>query len=396
MTILLTGIDGYIGWPTALGLARRFPDRRIVGIDNGARRRWVAEVGADTVVPISAPEERMRAAREHGLENLSWVEGDMTDASFVRRLVRVHRPEAVAHLAAQPSAPYSQIGLEAANLTQFNNNQSTRNLLWSLHEEGLAEGCRFVITTTTGVYGAPAFEIPEGFLEVTRPGGTDVLPFPAMAGSWYHMSRCNDVNNCWLANRQWGLSIADLRTAIVFGASGGGPEGDDPRLATRLDCDFHFGVVIHRFCAMAVVGHPLTLYGRGEQGKPFVSLVDCVDSIVAALGLEPDAKFRVFNQTLGARPIVRIAEAIQAAGLALGFEVDVEHIPNPRKEDEGHRMRIANGEFRGLLGRRALVDIEDGIRDLIEALYPHRDAVAALWDTFLPPDLSRAVRTVSG
>ena len=126
MTILLTGIDGYIGWPTALGLARRFPDRRIVGIDNGARRRWVAEVGADTVVPISAPEERMRAAREHGLENLSWVEGDMTDASFVRRLVRVHRPEAVAHLAAQPSAPYSQIGLEAANLTQFNNNQSTR------------------------------------------------------------------------------------------------------------------------------------------------------------------------------------------------------------------------------------------------------------------------------
>ncbi|MFQ5692261.1 MAG: hypothetical protein ACE5IM_04360, partial [Nitrospinota bacterium] len=59
--------------------------------------------------------------------------------------------------------------------------------------------------------------------------------------------------------------------------------------------------------------------------------------------------------------------------------------------DEGHRMRIANGAFRELLGGRELVDVEGGIRDLIRALDPHRETVAALRDSFLPPHLSRRV-----
>jgi len=39
MNILLTGIDGYIGWPTALRLSREFPQTKIIGIDNLAGRK---------------------------------------------------------------------------------------------------------------------------------------------------------------------------------------------------------------------------------------------------------------------------------------------------------------------------------------------------------------------
>lgn len=45
MTILVTGADGYVGWPVLLRLAETFPDERIVGVNNFARRRWVEEIG---------------------------------------------------------------------------------------------------------------------------------------------------------------------------------------------------------------------------------------------------------------------------------------------------------------------------------------------------------------
>jgi nucleoside-diphosphate-sugar epimerase len=79
MSILLTGADGYIGWPTALRIANR-TDERVVLIDNFARREWVQSVGSKSAVPVAPIDDRIAAAEEHlGIENLSFVEGDLTD-----------------------------------------------------------------------------------------------------------------------------------------------------------------------------------------------------------------------------------------------------------------------------------------------------------------------------
>ena len=32
--ILLTGADGYIGWPLMLKLSRAFPEERVIGVDH--------------------------------------------------------------------------------------------------------------------------------------------------------------------------------------------------------------------------------------------------------------------------------------------------------------------------------------------------------------------------
>ena len=40
-----------------------------------------------------------------------------------------------------------------------------------------------------------------------------------MGGSWYHITKSNDCNYFWLANRLWGISIYDFRTAITLGTS---------------------------------------------------------------------------------------------------------------------------------------------------------------------------------
>ena len=122
-------------------------------MDDFARREWVEEVGSVSATPVAGIDTRLEAAREvHGLRNLSFVEGDLTEPSVVDELLAVHEPDTVVHTAAQPSAPYSQINGERANYTQHNNLQATRNLLWGLEEHDLTD-THFVETTTTGVYG---------------------------------------------------------------------------------------------------------------------------------------------------------------------------------------------------------------------------------------------------
>jgi len=379
MTILVTGADGYIGWSVLLRLVETFPDERIVGVDNFARRRWVEEIGSVSAIPILSPRERKRRVEEIG--RVSFVEGDLTCKEFVNMLVRVYEPDVIVHLAAQPSAPYSQISWEKAIYTQYNNNISTLNLLWALKENGLLN-THFIAATTTGVYGAPEYPLPEGFYEIEYKGGRDVVPHPHMAGSFYHMSKCNDINNMYLAHKQWGLNVSDVRVAIVTGATTEEARGE---LATRFDFDFYFGVVTHRFCAQALIGYPITVYGRGQQGKPFVTLEDCVQSFVELAKRDGDG-YRVYNQTLGAVKIVELAEMIrEAAAEEIGLEVEIKHVPNPRVEKEEHEMVIENDNFRKLVGKPT--DLKVAIADIFRELESRKAIIEAYKDRFLPKAL---------
>ena len=391
MTILLTGADGYCGWPVFLKLAKEFPNERIVGVDNFARRQWVKEVGAISAIPIADIETRLDVAREHGFTNMTFIEGDLTNRAFVDELFCVFKPQIIVHVAAQPSMPYAQINGERAHYTQWNNNTSTRNILWGMRENGLLESL-LIETTTTGVYGAPEFEIPEGFIEVEYKGGRDTILFPGMAGSWYHMSKSADVSNLWLANKQWQLSIVDLRTAIVYGTATE-ETSLDQRLSTRFDFDFYFGVVGNRFIAQALAGYPITIYGKGEQRKPTISLQDMVNSTAAAVRRGANGgRFEVFNQVTAAVSILRWARAIQKGAALVGVEVEIIHVPNPRKEKEGHKMVINNDGLRRELLPEQAYDIESGLEQALCDLVPHKGKISQYTDTFLPPALQAATR----
>jgi UDP-sulfoquinovose synthase len=379
MTVLLTGADGYLGWPTALRLADRL-DRRIVGVDNLARRDWVEESGSVSAVPIDGPETRFDAA-----PNLSFIEGDLTDREFVDQTLAVHQPETVVHLAAQPSAPYSSINGERALYTQRNNLSMNLNLLHGLRENGL-EDTHFIETTTTGIYGAPEFPIPEGGLEVERGDGEDEVPFPALGGSWYHTAKSFDNANMRLATTEWDQPISEVRTAIVYGTETA--ETTETGLATRFDFDYYFGTVVNRFCAQAVAGYPLTVYGKGEQRKPMVSLRDAVESLAALVedghGGGPEfGGIEVYNQVTRPVAIVELAETIASVAAEFGIDADVEHFENPREEDEEHKMEMEKEAFLDLVGGQKQ-ELEAGIRDTLESLVAHEDRITAHEDRFLP------------
>ncbi|QIO24124.1 NAD-dependent epimerase/dehydratase family protein [Haloarcula sp. JP-L23] len=384
MTILVTGADGYIGWPTALRIANRTDDRVLL-VDNFARREWVEEVGATSATPVASIDERIRAAEETlGVSNMSFVEGDLTERAFVDELLQVHEPDTIVHAAAQPSAPYSQINGERANYTQHNNMQATRNLLWGLEENDLTD-THFVETTTTGVYGAPEFPIPEGGATMENQGEADDVPFPAMAGSWYHLTKSHDAANMRLAHKQFDIPISDVRTAITYGTETAETREDD-RLKTRFDFDYYFGTVTHRFCAQAVAGYPVTVYGKGEQRKPFVSLEDAVEGLAQLALSDADDRpegLTVYNQVTRAISIVEISETIADVGSEFELDVAVEHFENPRDEDETHKMEIANERYDDLIGGQAQ-SFEEGVEDIFETLTRYADTIEAHEDRFLP------------
>ncbi|MFB6109807.1 MAG: NAD-dependent epimerase/dehydratase family protein [Halodesulfurarchaeum sp.] len=383
MTILLTGGDGYLGWPTALRIASRTDDR-VVLVDNFGRREWVENVGSRSATPIAPIEERLEAAEEVlGLANLSFVEGDLTNKAFTDELLGIHEPDVILHTAAQPSAPYSQINGERANFTQHNNMQATRNLLWGLEEQDRTD-THFIETTTTGVYGAPAFPIPEGGATMENRGESDEVPFPAMAGSWYHLTKSHDAANMRLAHSQFDIPISDVRTAIIYGAGTGETRADE-RLATRFDFDYYFGVVAHRFAAQAVAGYPMTVYGKGEQRKPFGSLEDAVEGLARLALMDPDERegHTVYNQVTRAISILEVAETIADVAGEFGYDVSVEHFENPREEDETHKMEIENDRYADLIDGQS-VSFEEGMRETLGTISEYEQTITAHEDRFLP------------
>ena len=220
--------------------------------------------------------------------------GDLTDHRFVETLLDRFEPEAMVHFAEQRSAPYSMIDRAHAVYTQVNNVVGNLNLMYAIAERD--PYIHLVKLGTMGEYGTPNIDIEEGFIEITHKGRTDVLPYPKQPGSFYHLSKVHDSHNLHFACRIWGLRVTDLNQGVVYGQ-----ETDEttmhPDLATRFDYDAVFGTVLNRFCVQAVVGHPLSVYGKGGQTRGMLDIRDTLACVELAL-LNPAAEgeFRVFNQ----------------------------------------------------------------------------------------------------
>ncbi len=388
MNIILTGIDGYMGWPTALKIAKAYPNSRIIGIDNFARRKWVEESGSTSIIPILPMEERLKAAYKAGFKNISFIEGDLADTGFVYQLVGMYKPEIILHLAAQPSAPYSQIDINRATYTQNNNISMTRNLLWALKDYDLVGQTHFVETTTTGIYGAPNINIGEGFVEVVdKNGKKDKLPYPNLASSWYHVSKGFDAENMRLMHLQTNMTITDIRTSIVYGTETDETK-DNPDLATRFDVDFFFGTLYNRWVAMVIAEYPLAVYGTGNQIKPFISLDDACSSILKATHKYTRGEFRVLSQLTEYIKIKEMAEQIAAAAKKVtGKEVPVNFIPNPRVEREDTEYGFENQKFLEVLGEVKYPNMFNSLPQVLETLNKYKETLLAYKDRFVPENI---------
>lgn len=390
MRILILGGDGYLGWPTAMRFARH--GHEVHTVDNYLRRRAHTEAGTDSLTPIgtSLP-ARAQAFREvTGLE-IGVTEGDLTEWDVVERVFREFEPEAIVHYGEMPSAPYSMADRAHAVFTQTNNVVGTLNTLYAMAE--LAPDAHLVKLGTMGEYGTPNIDIEEGFIEINHNGRTDVLPFPKVPGSMYHLSKVHDSHNIHFACRIWGLRSTDLNQGVVYGIETEETALDE-RLLTRFDYDEVFGTALNRFCLQAVIGHPLTAYGKGGQTRGYLNIVDTLQCVELAVTNPPEAgEFRVFNQFTEQFSVLQLAELVRKAGAEVGIDVEVEHLENPRVEMEQHYYHATHTKLLDL-GLKPHLLSETLIESMFSVIERHRGRLIP--DHILPRTRWRGVREGSG
>jgi UDP-sulfoquinovose synthase len=371
MRILILGGDGYLGWPTAMHFSDGGHDVHLV--DNYLRRRAHRENGTDSLLPIGSDlAARTKAWRELSGRNIGVTEGDLCDNSLVERVFREFGPEVIVHYGEMPSAPYSMASREHAVFTQYNNVIGTLNVLFAMRD--LAPGSHMVKLGTMGEYGTPNIDIEEGFIEIHHKGRSDVLPYPKQPGSFYHASKVHDSVNIQLACRIWDLRATDLNQGVVYGIHTPHTRRDE-RLLTRFDYDEIFGTTLNRFCLQAVIGHPLTVYGRGGQIRGYLNIVDTIQCVELAATNPPAAgEYRVFNQFTEAFSVTELAELVVRAGKDVGLEVSIDRVENPRVEAEEHHYHAANTRLLDL-GLNPHKLSETLVESMFEAIGRYKDRV---------------------
>lgn len=265
-------------------------------------------------------------ARAEKLRNLEqardWSGFDFVPVDLSRGAVLdlVEGCDTIFHMAAEPGVRASW-GQRFDNYLR-NNVLATQHLLEALRGD---ERKRFIYTSSSSIYGqAESLPTPEH----ARP-----QPF-----SPYGVTKLAAEHLCSLYHANYGVQAASLRYFTVYG----------PR--QRPDMAFHI------FCAAALRGEPINVFGHGRHTRDFTFVGDIVDATRAAAE-SPAAPGRVFNIGGGTRVSVR--EAIE---LIEGFAGrSIELVLRPQQDGDVRDTGADISRARSTLGYSPATSLEHGL-----------------------------------
>lgn len=342
MRILILGGDGYLGWPT--GMAFSAKGHEVWVVDNYLRRNIARETSSEALIPCPNLNDRAEIWKAISGHSLQVEIADCADYRTLNRIVNEIQPEVIIHYAEQPSAPYSMMSYDAAQMTLSNNLNVTFNVIWSVLEH--VSDCHIIKLGTMGEYGTPNIDIEEGWIDIEHKGRKETFLYPRQAGSLYHTTKVLDTDLLWFYVRTYDLRVTDLMQGPVYGLST--DESDqDHRLLPNFHYDDIFGTVVNRFLVQAVAGVPLTVYGQGGQTRGYLNLRDTLQCVELAMNNPVEkGKLRILNQFTEQFTVLELAERVQQAGNKMNLDVQIKSIENPRKEAEEHYY---NAQHSGLL-----------------------------------------------
>jgi len=370
MRVLILGGDGYLGWPTAMHLTAK--GHEVAVVDNYLRRKLCREENLVALFEVPDLNERAAVWESASGFDIKVFIGDLTQWAFVETVFRGFSPDAIVHYAEQPSAPYSMLNRRAADLTLKNNLSTTLNLIFAVKE--FCPDAHIIKLGTMGEYGTPNIDIEEGWLEVNHKGRRQKFLYPRQASSLYHTTKIMDTDLLWFYVRMWDLRVTDLMQGPVYGLITDENENYE-RLFPFFNYDEIFGTVLNRFVVQAVVGYPLTVYGKGGQTRGYLNIKDTLQCI--RLALENPAKIgelRILNQFTETFSVLELAGKVQQAGEGLGLNVKIQPVENPRKEAEEHYY---NPKHSGLLelGLEPNYLTNDGLEQIMRFVLKHKSRI---------------------
>jgi UDP-sulfoquinovose synthase len=338
MRILILGGDGYLGWPTAMHLTAH---GHTVGVaDNYLRRNLCRAENVEPLFDVPNLNERAKLWEKVSGYPISVFIGDLTKWDFISEVFKEFTPDTIVHYAEQPSAPYSMLNRRAATLTLQNNLAVTANLIFGIKE--FAPEAHIIKLGTMGEYGTPDIDIEEGWIKINHKGRSQKFLYPRQAGSLYHTTKIMDTDLLWFYVRMWGIRVTDLMQGPVYGLITDENENDES-LYPFFNYDELFGTVLNRFIVQAVVGYPLTVYGKGGQTRGYLDIRDTLQCV--RLSIENPAKageLRIFNQFVETFSVNELADRVKKAARDFSLNVKIKQIENPRIESEEHYYNPAH------------------------------------------------------
>ncbi|KKN00421.1 hypothetical protein LCGC14_1137940 [marine sediment metagenome] len=372
-TIFVIGSDGYIGHALALRLLHE--GHRVIGADDFRRRSAVREMGSFSAVDIQSPKDRLGVFGDNfKFHDITMEEG----YGVLCYILDKYKPTSVVNLAQQPSAPYSHKSVQHAVKTVVDNSAGTLNLLWAIKES--CPNTHLIQIGSMGEYDPTAnVRIPEGIFDF----GSGSAIYPRRPGSWYHASKVASTYYIDCACRWWGLKATDIMQGIVYG--GWTPEIEETKSYTRLDSDEAFGTVVHRFVVQTLLGHPMTIYGKGLHKRGFLSINDSIQCLMLAIENPPkDENYRTWNQLDTSYSINDISDIVIKIAGQYDINVEKKYIKSPRAEAvNDHYYRPVVNKLKEL-GFKPTRNLEDEIRFLFNILIDNKDRIKELCNVVMP------------
>lgn len=331
-SVLITGGAGFIGSALVRQWLAEEPER-IVNLDKL------------TYAGLRASLEEVAADPRHEL-----VEGDVTDAALVRRLLVEHRPTAVLHLAAETHVDRS---IDApSRFVQTNDLGACTSLdETTRYWQGLAgaerDRFRFLFVSTDEVFGA------------ARPGETFTADSPLAANSPYAASKAAGEHWVRAFAHTYGLPVVTINPTNNYG----------PRQIPEK--------LIPKMILAAAQREPLPLYGDGLHEREWLHVHDCCRAIRTVLrhGAVGRRYLAGSGDCLPNKVIVErisrlVDRRLQDGG---GRAALVQHVADRPGHDR--RYAVDSAPLRAL-GWTPTVALDDGLRDTVDWYLDHPDWVA--------------------
>jgi nucleoside-diphosphate-sugar epimerase/spore maturation protein CgeB len=306
---LVAGGAGFIGSHLCAELLAR--GKRVVCLDN-----------LQTARPSN-----LRLLEKH--RNFEFIEGDIVNPLPRAILDRTDRFERVYNLACAASPPQYQADPEHTMLTCV---LGTDRLL-KLAE---AAGARFLLTSTSEVYGDP-----------------EVHPQPE---NYRGSVNCTGPRACYDEGKRAAEALtfdfartgrADVRVARIFNTYGPHMHPDDGRVVSNLICQ-------------ALSGRDVTIYGDGSQTRSFCHVSDMVEGLIRLMESDIDALEPI---NLGNPEERTVTELLDAILPLIGRPVTVAHLPLPIDDPRRRRPDISRAEAE--LGWRPRTPLSAGLASTV-------------------------------
>jgi nucleoside-diphosphate-sugar epimerase len=274
-----------------------------------------------------------RASNLLGLEGharFEFVHADVVDPLPETVLARTSRFQRIYNLACAASPPHYQADPEHTMLT---NVVGTDRLL-RLAE---ASGARFLLTSTSEVYGDPEChpqrEDYRGWVSCTGPRACYDEGKRAAEAMAFDFSR---------------LGRADVRVARIFNTYGPNMNPDDGRVVSNLICQ-------------VLSGEPVTIYGDGSQTRSFCYVADMVEALNRLMECELEALEPV---NLGNPEERTVRELLDAILSHVPQPIELRHLPLPTDDPRRRRPDISRAQT--LLGWCPRTPLTTGLRRTID------------------------------